>query len=84
MRLSLQPQARAMKKFETVLSDSADCNLTLYYDPEDPLSWIVKKWKKQLFWRRCEQALWFTTRADAERHAAKMIKECGRQSRLSQ
>ena len=73
-----------MKKFETVLSDSADCHLTLFYDPEDPLTWIVKKWRKQLLWRRCEQSLWFTTRADAERYAKKMIEECGRQQRLRQ
>ncbi len=71
-----------MSKFETSLSESADCNLTLYHDPEDPLSWVLKKWKKQLFWKRCELSRWFATREQAEAYAEKLIRASQRAQRL--
>ncbi|MDT8323178.1 MAG: hypothetical protein RRA94_03620 [Bacteroidota bacterium] len=72
-----------MSKFETSFSDSTDCDITLFHDPDDPLSWVVRKWKKQLFWKRCESSRWFNTRAQAEEYAAGLLEQCRRQERLS-
>lgn len=72
-----------MSKFETVLTDSSGCNITLSHDPDDPLSWIVRKYRKQLFWRRCELSRWFNTRAQAEDYAASLEEQCRRKERLA-
>ncbi|MBR9974407.1 MAG: hypothetical protein KFF77_02405 [Bacteroidetes bacterium] len=65
-----------MKKFETTLSDQSGCHVTLYHDPDDPLSWIVRKWKRGFLGRRMALSRWFLTRAQAERYAQVLIREC--------
>ena len=64
-----------MNKLETILHTHDDYQITLYHDPEDPLSWVLRKWKKQLFWRKCTLNRWFITRDQAERYAAQLVKD---------
>ncbi|MBN1448406.1 MAG: hypothetical protein JXA28_10790 [Bacteroidetes bacterium] len=70
-----------MRFFETRLSDSTDCDITLSHDPEDPSSWIVRKWKKRLFGKRCELSLWFATKEQAETYARTLIEDARKQRR---
>lgn len=65
-----------MSKFESRLSDTEDCHITLFHDPDDPSSWIIRKWKKQLFWKRMELSRWFLTRDQAEEYARGLIEDC--------
>ncbi len=65
-----------MKKFEHTLSDRSDCRITLIHDPDDPLSWIIRKWERGLLGRRVTLSRWFTTRGQAERFAQTLVKEC--------
>jgi hypothetical protein len=65
-----------MSKFETVLRSHDNCTIILFHDPEDPLSWIIRKRKKWLFWNTCLISRWFLTRGEAERFAAQLAKEC--------
>ncbi|MDX9759145.1 MAG: hypothetical protein RBU27_08300 [Bacteroidota bacterium] len=65
-----------MSTFETSLSDGNGCHVTLFHDPDDPLSWIIRKWKRGLFGRRCELSRWFATREQAEQFAGALIREC--------
>lgn len=67
-----------MKKFETTLQAWSNCTITLFHDPEDPLSWVVRKWKKKLFWRKCMLNRWFNSRGQAEQFAAQLAREHGR------
>ncbi len=66
-----------MNKFETTLSDRSDCHITLFHDPEDPLTYIVRKWKRGLFGRRIALSRWFLTRAQAEHFVGALIRDCG-------
>lgn len=66
-----------MSKFETPLSTGNGCHVTLFHDPEDPLSWIIRKWRSGLFGRRLELSRWFATREQAEGFARALIRECG-------
>ncbi len=66
-----------MSKFETTLSDRSNCHITLFHDPEDPMTFIVRKWKRGIFGRRIALSRWFLTRAQAERYVGVLIKECG-------
>ena len=66
-----------MSKFETTLSDQSGCHVTLFHDPEDPSTWIVRKWKRGLFGRRLALSRWFVTREQAERYAKALIRDCG-------
>jgi len=65
-----------MSTFETRIPDSGGCDITMFHDPEDPSSWIVRKWKKQLFWKRCELSRWFCTKEQAEEFARSLIEDC--------
>lgn len=66
-----------MSKFETTLSARSDCHITLFHDPEDPMTFIVRKWKRGIFGRRIALSRWFLTRAQAERYVRMLMKECG-------
>ena len=66
-----------MSKFETAISSSADCNVTLFHDPDDPSTWIIRRWKRGLLGRRCVLSRWFTTRGQAEAYAEALLEECG-------
>lgn len=68
-----------MSKFETTLSNQSGCHVTLFHDPEDPSTWIVRRWKRGLFGRRLALSRWFVTRDQAERFAQTLIRECGGQ-----
>lgn len=70
-----------MSKFETRLSDMDDCNITLFHDPDDPSSWVIRKWKRLLFWKRVELSRWFATREQAEEYARDLIEDCERRRR---
>lgn len=65
-----------MSKFETTLSDQSGCHITLFHDPDDPSTWIVRKWKRGLFRRRMDLSRWFVTREQAESYARALIREC--------
>ena len=72
-----------MSTFETRISDSDGCDITLFHDPDDPSSWIIRKWKRQLFWKRCELSRWFATREQAEAYARSLIEDCRSKKRVS-
>lgn len=65
-----------MSKFETSLSDTSGCWITLFHDPDDPMTWIIRKWKRGLFGKRVESSRWFLTREQAESYARKLIRNC--------
>lgn len=71
-----------MGTFETRLSAPASCNITLYHDPDDPCSWVVRKWKKGLFGKRLELSKWFNTKEQAERYARLLIEQCDAKTRV--
>lgn len=71
-----------MSKFEQTLSDRSGCHVTLFHDPEDPSTFIVRKWKRRLFGRRMASSRWFLTRDQAEQYARKLIRECDRTGRV--
>ncbi|MBE0644878.1 MAG: hypothetical protein IH600_12410 [Bacteroidetes bacterium] len=72
-----------MSKFETTLSDRSDCHITLFHDPEDPSTFIVRKWKRGIFGRRIALSRWFLTRKQAEAYVHKLMKECGGTGRVA-
>ena len=72
-----------MSKFETTIADSAGCNITLYHDPDDPSTWIVRKYTRQLFWKRCELSRWFNTREQAQAYAVSLQEQCRKKERLA-
>jgi hypothetical protein len=65
-----------MSKFETYLSDRSGCWITLFHDPDDPMTWIIRKWKRGFLGKRIELSRWFLTRGQAETYARKLIREC--------
>ena len=69
-----------MGNFETRLS--ASCNITLFHDPADPCSYVVRKWKKGILGKRLELSQWFNTREQAERYARRLIEECEAKQRV--
>ena len=71
-----------MSKFEQTLSDLSGCHVTLYHDPEDPSTFIVRQWKRGLFGRRMASSHWFLTRGQAEQYAQKLLRECNRDGRV--
>lgn len=81
--ISHPSQQKHMNKFETTLSERSDCHITLFHDPEDPMSFIVRKWKRGLFGRRIALSRWFLTREQAESFVGALIKECDGAARVS-
>ncbi|PLX32788.1 MAG: hypothetical protein C0600_01635 [Ignavibacteria bacterium] len=71
-----------MSTFETRLSTPASCHITLFHDPTDPCTWVIRKWKKGLFGRRLELSQWFNTKEQAERFANGLIEECEKKLRV--
>jgi len=65
-----------MSTFETTLHKHDRCVITLFHDPDDPMSWIIRKWKKRLFGSKCLLSRWFVTRDQAEQFAASLAAEC--------
>jgi|GEM_PF-1450538 len=71
-----------MKASESVLHQHGSCSITLFHDPLDPSTWIVRQWRKRLFGRKCLQSKWFVTRAQAEQYAKRLGQECERARRM--
>jgi hypothetical protein len=67
----------SMSKFETVLHSKSDCLITLFHDPDDFMSWIVRKWKRRWIGKKCLVSRWFNTREQAEHYAQQLVRECG-------
>ncbi len=65
-----------MKLTKVLVSDDPDCNVVILNHPEDPTAWIVRKYKKILFLRRCLHSRWFHTREQAERYAGELARVC--------
>ncbi|MCB2204675.1 hypothetical protein KQI65_07995 [bacterium] len=72
-----------MSKFETSLSDNSGCHITLFHDPEDPLSWVIRKWKKSFFGKKVELSRWFNSREQAEAFAESLLEEHRRAGRTN-
>lgn len=66
------------EKTEIVISDSDDCFITLLHYPDDPASWIVRKWERRLLWKKRALSRWFNTRDLAEQFARLLVRECGK------
>ncbi len=73
-----------MSKFETVVHTQPACLITLFHDPDDHMSWIVRKWKKQLFWKKCLISRWFSTRGQAEEYIARLVRDCDKGRRFGE
>jgi hypothetical protein len=71
-----------MKASETVLHQHGSCSITLFHDPLDPSTWIVRQWRKGLLGRKCVQSKWFVTRGQAEQFAKRLGQECERARRM--
>ncbi|MBR9977758.1 MAG: hypothetical protein KFH87_06675 [Bacteroidetes bacterium] len=65
-----------MSTSEISLSTRRDCHLTLFHDTDDPLSWILRRWKRGFLGRRSAEVLWFSTREQAEDYARQLVREC--------
>jgi hypothetical protein len=72
-----------MSKFEATLSDRSDCHITLTHDPEDPSTWIIRRWKRGILGNRMILSRWFLTQEQAEAYARKLIKESDGAGRIS-
>lgn len=47
----------------------------LHYD-DDPTSWIVRKYKKQLWWKKRTCSVWFNDENQALKYVKKLKEKC--------
>jgi hypothetical protein len=71
-----------MSKFETSLFYQSPRLITLFHDPDDPSTWIIRTWKKGLFGKRMDLSRWFNTKAQAEQYAQSLQEEFEKNARL--
>ncbi len=57
-----------------VLYDSGNNYITLTNRVSDPVSWIMKVYKKKFLFKKKIASYWFTGEADAMKHSYEIIK----------
>ncbi len=62
-----------------MIADSGGCLIELTHRSSDPGSWIVRRWKKILWWKKRTSTDWFLDKQEALVFAAKMKRDIERQ-----
>lgn len=58
-----------------VLSDSRECFIELTHNESDPGSWIVRRWKKSLWFKKMISSDWFNDHQQALAFVDEMKRE---------
>jgi hypothetical protein len=62
------------RRSRTVISKSWDCFIEVLHRDSDPSTWIVRRWKKILWFKKRISSDWFINRQQAYAYAEEMSK----------
>ncbi len=69
---STSPMANDRQQHRTVVSNIRDCFIEVLHRDADPSTWIVRRWKKILWFKKRISSDWFINRQQAFAYANEM------------
>ncbi len=67
-----QREENRFMKHTNIVSDDRSCYITLTHDDNDPAMWIVRRWKKIMWFKKRISSNWFIGKEQAMTFATEM------------